>query len=72
MSASEPLGGEPLIVCSVCESVINKTNAQKRTIEGPKGPVSVWICKICLRLGSEEAVKKYIMKQEKRVTALGR
>jgi hypothetical protein len=35
-----------------------------------KGVQTIWVCQSCLHLGSEEATKKYIMKQEK--LAIGR
>lgn len=70
MSKSEPLGGQPLVVCGLCGTVVDQGRARKREIETPKSRASVWVCKTCMHLGSEEATRKYIMKEEK--TALGR
>jgi hypothetical protein len=70
MGETEPLGAQPLVICGLCEAVVDQGSAKKRKIETPKGPASVWVCKTCLHLGSEEQTRKYIMKKEK--TALGR
>jgi predicted metal-binding protein len=64
---TEPLGGQPLVVCAICETVVDQGSATKRTVETPKGVVSVWVCKTCNHLGSEEQTKKYIMKEQKTV-----
>jgi hypothetical protein len=65
MSKPEPTGGQPLVVCALCENVVDQAHAKQREIESPKGPVSVWVCRTCMHLGSEEQTRKYIMKEEK-------
>ncbi len=65
MSKTEPLGGQPLVVCSLCEAVVDQGSATKRDIETPQGRKSIWVCKTCSHLGSEAGTHKYIMKEEK-------
>ena len=63
--SNESLGSQPLVVCGLCETVVDQGSASKRTVETPKGVVSIWVCKTCQHLGSEEQTRKYIMKEEK-------
>ncbi|MGA8903671.1 MAG: hypothetical protein WB661_01540 [Candidatus Bathyarchaeia archaeon] len=65
--SNESLGSQPLVVCGICESVVDEAHAQKRDVETPKGHITVWVCKTCQHLGSEEQTRKYIMKEEKTV-----
>jgi RNase P subunit RPR2 len=67
---TEPRGWTSLVVCGLCDSVVEKGNAERRSIETPRGLAVVWICNSCMRLGKGEAVRKYVMKQEK--TGVGR
>lgn len=60
------MGGQALVVCSICDTVVNQANATKQEIETSEGYVKVWVCKTCMRLGSEDQVRKYIMKEEKK------
>ncbi len=57
---------DPLVACAVCESVIVPANAKLRTILTPQGPVSVWVCKTCERLGRGDQVRKYVMQERKK------
>jgi len=65
MMSNKELGGEPLVVCAICESVVTPKNAERRLLETPSGNARVWICKACMRLGRGEQVRKYVMKKEK-------
>ena len=58
---------EPLVVCGICESVTEKANAEWKLVDTPEGPQRGWLCKSCLKLGTGDAVHKYIMKQEKKI-----
>ena len=58
---------KPLVVCAICERVVDKEHAKKTEIETSKGYLSVWVCGTCLHLGSEEATRKYVMKEEKTI-----
>jgi RNase P subunit RPR2 len=69
MKSSE-LGGVPLVVCALCETVLEPRNAERKVLDTPSGRAMVWVCKNCIRLGRAEQVRKYVMKQEK--TRLGR
>ena len=70
MKNSEELGGEQLVVCALCESVVTPKNAERKLLELPSGNARVWVCRSCMRLGRGEQVRKYVMKQEKQ--GLGR
>ncbi|MGA2971885.1 MAG: hypothetical protein ABSE39_04575 [Candidatus Bathyarchaeia archaeon] len=61
------MSSQPLVVCGLCGTVVDQGSAKKRTVEADKGPVSVWVCKTCTYLGSEEATRKYVMKEQKKV-----
>jgi hypothetical protein len=65
MSKSPPLTGEPFVVCSICDSVVDAGSARQRTVSTPTGDKVIWVCKTCLHLGSEEQTRKYIMKEQK-------
>ncbi len=67
LSNREPLGGQPLVVCGLCEAVVSQESATKKNIETSTGRVSVWVCRTCMRLGSGEQARKYVMKEEKTV-----
>lgn len=67
MSQPEPLGGQPLVACGLCGNIVDQAHVTKKEIETPSGPASVWICKTCMHLGSEEATRKYVMKEKKTV-----
>jgi hypothetical protein len=59
------LADAALVVCAFCDAVIDRGHASKRDVETPTGKASVWVCKNCTHLGSEEQTRKYIMKEEK-------
>jgi uncharacterized protein YlaI len=65
-SSESDLGGEPLVVCVTCESVVAVENAESHWISLQGKPVKVWICKGCVRLGRGNQVAKYVMKKEKK------
>jgi uncharacterized protein YlaI len=69
-SSESELGGEPLVICVTCESVVAIENAESHWISLQGRPMKVWICKSCVRLGRGNHVGKYVMKKEK--TAIGR
>jgi uncharacterized protein YlaI len=69
-SSESELGGEPLVICVTCESVVAIENAESHWISLQGKPMKVWICKSCVRLGRCNHVGKYVMKKEK--TAIGR
>lgn len=57
---------EPVVVCAICDAVVAEEQAEKRTVENPKHErLEVWVCKNCLKLGSQVATRKYIFKEEK-------
>lgn len=66
MKADDPLGDEPLVVCASCESIVTRDEAVSRRVTTSSGPVTIWVCENCIRLGEGEAVRKYVMKSEKR------
>jgi RNase P subunit RPR2 len=62
---SPPMTGAPLVACSLCDAVVDAGNARQRTVKTPQGDKTIWVCKSCLHLGSEEQTRKYIMKEQK-------
>ncbi|MGA8856796.1 MAG: hypothetical protein WB643_06460 [Candidatus Bathyarchaeia archaeon] len=60
-----PLVGPILVVCALCDAVVDNTSARQRQVATPQGIKTIWVCKTCLHLGSEEQTKKYVMKEEK-------
>ena len=67
VSKPESQGGQPLVACRLCGTIVDQAHAVKREIEGPTGLDSVWVCQNCIHLGSEEATRKYVMKEKKTV-----
>lgn len=65
MSKSPPVTGVPLVVCGLCEAVVDAASSRQRDVTTSKGVQTIWVCKNCLHLGSEEQTKKYIMKERK-------
>jgi hypothetical protein len=70
MSKSPPSAGPILVSCTLCEAVVDVASARQRQVTTNHGIVTIWVCKHCLHLGSEEQTKKYVMKEEKKT--LGR
>lgn len=67
MSKSPPAAGPTLVACSLCDAVVDVGSARQRQVATAQGIKMAWVCKTCLHLGSEEATKKYIMKEQKTV-----
>ena len=65
--SSEPLGAQfqQLVICGICEAVVDQGSAKKVDVDTPKGLMKVWVCKTCQHLGSQEQARKYIMKENK-------
>jgi len=70
MGKPPSVAGPALVVCSLCDSVVDAAHSRQRDVTTSKGVQTIWVCQSCLHLGSEEQTKKYIRKQEK--LAIGR